>query len=224
MTACKTEEDNNNMTVSIAEDSAQKKSNIESVESEDYTAYSGTWTQSGITQEEVIQERVGNNSDDGKSIGSEMNDNVEMSEDEIRKTVYEKYYETWAEDDMVEAINERSAYYHKSAYYEEVIDYMENVREVRDISNVVEPLLYSDMKYYNKEDFKDVPKVIIHLEKNEIYARHGYIFRNEDLNNYFMGCIWYNPTCSTEEFDDSVFNQYEKANLELLAELDSFIK
>lgn len=25
-----------------------------------------------------------------------------------------------------------------------------------------------------------------------------------------MGCVWYNPTCKAEDFDDSVLNEYEK--------------
>ena len=53
-------------------------------------------------------------------------------------------------------------------------------------------------------------------------ARHGYIFKNEDLYNYFMGCVWYNPTCKAEDFDDSVLNEYEKANLEILASMDTY--
>lgn len=65
-------------------------------------------------------------------------------------------------------------------------------------------------------------KISYSLAKNEIYARHGYIFKNEDLYNYFMGCVWYNPTCKAEDFDDSVLNEYEKANLEILASMDTY--
>ena len=73
-----------------------------------------------------------------------------------------------------------------------------------------------------QENFENEPKLVIHLAKNEIYARHGYIFKNEDLYNYFMGCVWYNPTCKAEDFDDSVLNEYEKANLEILASMDTY--
>ena len=123
---------------------------------------------------------------------------------------------------MISAVNERSQYYKASAYYSEIIDYWENVREVRDISNVMEPLFETDRKYYTKEEFESEPMLVIHLAKNEIYARHGYIFTNEDLYNYFMGCIWYSPTCDSTDFDDSIFNQYERANLEILADLDVY--
>ena len=132
------------------------------------------------------------------------------------------YNSSWTEEEIIKAINERSQYYRASAYYSEIIDYWENVREVRDISNVIEPLFETDKKYYTKEEFESEPMLVIHLAKNEIYARHGYIFTNEDLYNYFMGCIWYSPTYDGTDFDDSIFNEYEKANLEILADLDTY--
>lgn len=144
----------------------------------------------------------------------------DVEEDNI--PVYPSYNSSWTEEEMIDAINERNQYYRASAYYSEIVDYWENVREVRDISNVIEPLFETDEKYYTKEEFESEPMLVIHLAKNEIYARHGYIFANEDLYNYFMGCIWYSPTCNSTDFDDSVFNEYEKANLEILTNLDTY--
>lgn len=118
-------------------------------------------------------------------------------------------------------LNERMEYYRKSAYYPEIIDYWENVREVRDVSNRIVPLYESDIRYLAKEDLASDPLVVIHLAKNEIYARHGYIFKDQDLYNYFMGCIWYTPTTAPEDFSDEVFNEFEKENLKLLDELDT---
>ncbi len=144
----------------------------------------------------------------------------DMEDDHI--AVYPSYNSSWTEEEILNAINERIQYYKASAYHSEVIDYWENVREVTDISNVIEPLFETDKKYYTKEEFEDEPMLIIHLAKNEIYARHGYIFTNEDLYNYFMGCIWYSPVCSGADFSEDVFNEYEKANLEILAGLDTY--
>ena len=126
------------------------------------------------------------------------------------------------EKELENTIDERSQYHRASAYYLEIVDYWENVREARDVSNVNEPLFATNKQYYTKENFENEPKLVIHLAKNEIYARHGYIFKNEDLYNYFMGCVWYNPTCKAEDFDDSVLNEYEKANLEILASMDTY--
>ena len=137
-------------------------------------------------------------------------------------TVYPSYNLSWTEEEIIDAINERSQYYRASAYYSEIMDYWENVREVRDISNVIEPLFETDQKYYTKEELENEPMLVIHLAKNEIYARHGYIFANEDLYNYFMGCIWYSPICDSADFDEDVFNEYERANLAILANLDTY--
>ena len=126
------------------------------------------------------------------------------------------------EKELENTIDERSQYYRASAYYLEIVDYWENVREARDVSNVNEPLFATNKQYYTKENFENEPKLVIHLAKNEIYARHGYIFKNEDLYNYFMGCVWYIPTCKAEDFDDSVLNEYEKANLEIFAAMDTY--
>ena len=144
----------------------------------------------------------------------------ELSENDIRDNSI--YNSSWTEEEIIKAVNERSQYYKASAYYFEIIDYWENAREVRDISNVLEPLFETDKKYYTKEEFESEPMLVIHLAKNEIYARHGYIFKNEDLYNYFMGCIWYSPTCDSTDFDDNIFNEYEKANLEILSDLDTY--
>jgi len=144
----------------------------------------------------------------------------DISENDIADN--SSYNSSWTEEEIIKAINERSQYYRASAYYSEIIDYWENVREVRDISNVLEPLFETDKKYYTKEEFESEPMLVIHLAKNEIYARHGYIFTNEDLYNYFMGCIWYSPTCDSADFDDRIFNEYERANLAILADLDTY--
>lgn len=133
---------------------------------------------------------------------------------------FETKWDELSEEELIELLNERMEYYRKSAYYPEIVDYWENVREVRDISNQMEPLYESDVQYLTEEDLALVPPVVIYLAKNEIYARHGYIFKNQDLYNYFMGCIWYTPTTAPEDFDDEVFNEYEKENLKLLDQLD----
>lgn len=126
------------------------------------------------------------------------------------------------EEELMAEVNSRSQYYIASKYYNQVMDYWENDRETRDIANVLEPLFNTDTVVYTKNDLLDEPDFIIHLGKNEIYARHGYIFKDEDLNNYFMGCVWYNPITNAEQFDDTVFNEVEQENLKLFSGMDTF--
>ena len=132
---------------------------------------------------------------------------------------FEETSESLTEEEKL--LVERMEYYRKSAYYPEMIDYWENVRGVRDVSYRMMSLCESDSKYLTKEELAAEPQIVIHLAKNEIYARHGYIFKDQNLYNYFMGCIWYTPTIAPEDFGDEVFNEYEKENLKLLDELDT---
>jgi len=59
------------------------------------------------------------------------------------------------------------------------------------------------------------------IAKNEIYARHGYPFQNEELRQYFSGCRWYRRgEFSPEEFRESGFSDIERDNLELFVEFE----
>lgn len=147
----------------------------------------------------------------------------EVKSEDLQEDIYKKYYANWSEEEMYAAIKEKSAELEKCSFYPEVQKYFEN-KGITDISNVVEPLYHTDMMSYSKEDFENVPSLIIYIAKNEIYARNGYIFKNQDLNHYFMGQLWYQPTTSSDKFDDTIFNEYEKENLQLLAELDNYKK
>ena len=64
----------------------------------------------------------------------------------------------------------------------------------------------------------------LRLARNEIYARHGRIFQNEFLNNHFRACDWYRPTKTADEFSESVFNEYERANRNLILAVEKKLK
>lgn len=60
----------------------------------------------------------------------------------------------------------------------------------------------------------------MYLARNEIYARHGRIFKNSDLQQYFGSQSWYVPLYSPENFDEGVFNAYEKENINLIKSVE----
>ncbi len=80
-------------------------------------------------------------------------------------------------------------------------------------------LPYTDSIYYSKSDFAGWDKQTIRYALNEIYARHGRRFRSSDLQNYFSAQPWYSGTVSSDDFNESVLNKYEKKNIELLSSL-----
>jgi hypothetical protein len=51
------------------------------------------------------------------------------------------------------------------------------------------------------------------IMRNEIYARHGYIFQTEDMRNYFNNQSWYTPRYSDVS---SMLTAIEKYNIELI--------
>lgn len=80
----------------------------------------------------------------------------------------------------------------------------------------------SDSKYLKKSKVKKLSKKRLRLARNELYARHGYIFDDEELYNYFSGKDWYNPAIPSDEFNDSeYFNKYEIANRNLIKSIEA---
>ena len=133
---------------------------------------------------------------------------------------YEKYTDEEKAQviDIEQQIINTESYRKKSKYWVDVVRWDES-NGMTGIDRPIMPLLETDAVLYKLEELEKLPHVIIYLAKNEIYARHGYIFSDPDLQNYFMGQIWYTPQSERGEFDDSVFNEYEKKNLSLMLEI-----
>lgn len=84
-------------------------------------------------------------------------------------------------------------------------------------------LANSDKKYLSDADVEGLSKEQLFLARNEIYARHGRIFKSKDLQSYFNAKSWYDPSYDGDEFDsrqDTIFNQYEKENLNLIMRME----
>lgn len=75
----------------------------------------------------------------------------------------------------------------------------------------------SSMSYLSDYEIDQLSQEDIQQAINEIYARHGRIFKDEPYNSYFRSCEWYVPLYEADEFDDSCFNDYEKTNIKKLA-------
>jgi len=78
----------------------------------------------------------------------------------------------------------------------------------------------SDMRYVSKEELKDFTAEQCRLARNELYARHGRIFDDEFLQKYFSSKDWYSPSIATADFKESMLNEYEIANRNLIVEYE----
>lgn len=78
----------------------------------------------------------------------------------------------------------------------------------------------SNIRYLDRTDLQNLNSAELRLARNEIYARHGRIFADEELRNYFSSKAWYEGRLTQEEFQDNVFNDYETQNLILIKDYE----
>lgn len=71
--------------------------------------------------------------------------------------------------------------------------------------------------YLSQSEVSSMDRGELNLALNEIYARHGRIFTDPDLNAYFRSQSWYTPRYTADEFSQRVvFNDYESKNINLI--------
>ena len=90
----------------------------------------------------------------------------------------------------------------------------EVIREVPSSSSYSDYLIpHSGYDYVTYADIEWFSENELRLARNEIYARHGYIFDSQDLQNYFKSQDWYSPN---PHFDESLLSSVEKANVDFI--------
>ncbi len=79
----------------------------------------------------------------------------------------------------------------------------------------------SDRKYYSESELSGLTLGELRLARNELYARHGRKFEDQELQAYFESCSWYRGTIEASDFNEEIaFNRYEKANRDLIKKLE----
>ena len=66
------------------------------------------------------------------------------------------------------------------------------------------------------KDVSDLTKDGLVLARNEIVARHGYIFGDAELSEYFTSKSWYKPTTPADKFSNDVLSDRERANMDFI--------
>lgn len=124
------------------------------------------------------------------------------------------FFEDQEENNTVAEIGEDSV-----KEEETVEDVLEEVPE--DVLEVSEYLLEdSDNRYITKKELEGFDAQMCRLARNELYARHGRKFDDEELQSYFDSLSWYQGTIEAEEFEESMLNDYEVANRDLIVEYE----
>lgn len=71
-------------------------------------------------------------------------------------------------------------------------------------------LAQSSTEYLTEEDVHLLSAEQLRLARNEIYARHGFIFKPEELKSYFEGKSWYTPNSN---FSNELLSELEHRNV-----------
>lgn len=78
----------------------------------------------------------------------------------------------------------------------------------------------SSTAYITAADLASLSADQLRIARNEIYARHGRKFDDESLKKYFESKTWYSGTVDADDITDDMLNEYEKANLELIKQME----
>lgn len=70
-------------------------------------------------------------------------------------------------------------------------------------------------------DLEDREWEEITMGRNEIFARHGRMFKTPEIAEYFNSKSWYNGTISPDSFNADVLSQVEKDNVKFLQEYEN---
>ncbi len=79
----------------------------------------------------------------------------------------------------------------------------------------------SSTTYLSDSDLEKLSENELKIARNEIYARHGRKFNDEELQRYFDGKSWYEGSIEPDDFEDKkILNDYELKNLDLIVKAE----
>lgn len=75
----------------------------------------------------------------------------------------------------------------------------------------------SSSRYLKSSEVSGLSKYELRIARNEIYARHGRKFNDQELQKYFNGKSWYKGTIAPDDFvDEKILSQLERDNIKLI--------
>lgn len=134
------------------------------------------------------------------------------SDDEIMD-VYDDYQD-YGSDTEYQDYEDEIEQYDDSEYIQ---DYEDEITQYDDSEYILEN---SSSQYLTKTDLEGFSADDCRLARNELYARHGRKFDSEDLQAYFDSCSWYQGTIEPGDFQESMLNDIEIANRDLIVEYE----
>ena len=78
-------------------------------------------------------------------------------------------------------------------------------------------LSYTTVTKYTLQDLSILDSYGLKITRNEIFARHGRMFNDQELQEYFKRQQWYVPQIAANDFDTSCLNEVEKYNVNIIS-------
>ena len=78
----------------------------------------------------------------------------------------------------------------------------------------------SDCAYLTEENLLNLSKAQLRIARNEIYARHGRMFNDQEMQEFFTNQSWYVPQSASGDFDEDCLNEVERYNSELIRSVE----
>lgn len=104
---------------------------------------------------------------------------------------------------------------------EDIVPYVALKGEIDATTSADYILPESDSRRYTRAELEGLSAWELYLARNEVFARYGRQFKNDDLADYFSSQPWYNGEYSPEDFDGWFSpNEYERANTDLIMEIE----
>ena len=79
----------------------------------------------------------------------------------------------------------------------------------------------SNKRLLTEEDINELDEEMLKLARNEIYARHGRIFKDENIQSYFNTKSWYKGEIPPEEFQQEILSEIEQTNAEFILQYEN---
>lgn len=106
---------------------------------------------------------------------------------------------------------------HQENINEDLVPNVQIEEEMND-SIIEEGIIFpnSSEELINKNNIESLSDEDLRYAINELYARHGYIFKDEGLKTYYEQFDWYEGQIKSDDFSMELFNETEIENIEML--------
>ena len=132
----------------------------------------------------------------------------------VSKEEFESYYENALNADLVEWRD-----YSLTMLAEEIGASWIPEEDIYENSEFI--LEGSDQYYLDWYELEGLTAEECKIARNEIYARHGRMFNDAELQEYFNSCSWYVGYISAEDFNEDMLSDIEKSNRDLIIEYEA---